>query len=165
MCRLLVASNANVAARNECCIPLHSNSCVRHVPHTHCFFSSGYSIGKTAIEMAIDKNKANVAAYLRSIGGRDRSRDRGGERDRAWAERDRGRDSSRDRGGGGRDAERGGDRFSGERARPICADFTRGRCFRDNCRLDVLLNRNAFIVFRYVLDFTFVFPALFIFSA
>jgi ankyrin repeat protein len=59
LCRVLVASKADVAARNGCRSPWRA----RNLPLTlRC------SVGDTALKLAIHNNKADVAAYLRSIG-------------------------------------------------------------------------------------------------
>jgi ankyrin repeat protein len=58
--RLLVESNADVAARNRCFSPPPLSPSFTH--YLPCSF------GSTALNFAIDQNKADVAAYLSSIG-------------------------------------------------------------------------------------------------
>ncbi len=60
-CRLLVASKADVAARSRCRSPWRA----RNLPLTH---SLRCSEGHTALQYAINNKRADVAAYLRSIG-------------------------------------------------------------------------------------------------
>jgi ankyrin repeat protein len=62
-CRLLVEARADLSLRNRCCSCLRARLLCRRTPHTQ-----RCSGGKTALKCAIEQNKANVVAFLRSVG-------------------------------------------------------------------------------------------------
>jgi ankyrin repeat protein len=63
LCRLLVEARADLSLRNWCCSRLHARSLCHRTPHTQ-----RCSGGKTALKLAIERNKADVVAFLRSVG-------------------------------------------------------------------------------------------------
>jgi ankyrin repeat protein len=63
LCRLLVEARADLSLRNRCCSRLHARSLCCRTPHTQ-----RCSLGKTALKLAIDFKKADVVAFLRSVG-------------------------------------------------------------------------------------------------
>jgi ankyrin repeat protein len=62
-CRLLVEARADLSLRDRCCSRLRARSLCRRTPHTQ-----RCSDGKTALKLAIQENKADVVAFLRSVG-------------------------------------------------------------------------------------------------
>jgi ankyrin repeat protein len=62
-CRLLVVARADLSLRNRCCSRLRARSLCCRTPHTQ-----RCSNGKTALKLAIQENKADVVAFLRSVG-------------------------------------------------------------------------------------------------
>ena len=62
-CRLLVEARADLSLRTRCCSRLRARSLCCRTPHTQ-----RCSYGKTALNRAIQQNKADVVAFLRSVG-------------------------------------------------------------------------------------------------
>jgi ankyrin repeat protein len=62
-CRLLVVARADLSLRDRCCSRLRARSLCRRTPHTQ-----RCSDGRTALKLAISQNKADVVAFLRSVG-------------------------------------------------------------------------------------------------
>jgi ankyrin repeat protein len=62
-CRLLVEARADLSLRDRCCSRLRARSLCRRTPHTQ-----RCRDGKTALKWAIERNKADVVAFLRSVG-------------------------------------------------------------------------------------------------
>ena len=62
-CRLLVEARADLSLRNRCCSRLRARSLCCRTPHTQ-----RCRDGKTALKDAIERNKADVVAFLRSVG-------------------------------------------------------------------------------------------------
>jgi ankyrin repeat protein len=62
-CRLLVEARADLSLRSRCCSRLRARSLCRRAPHTQ-----RCSNGKTALKCAIEQKKADVVAFLRSVG-------------------------------------------------------------------------------------------------
>ena len=62
-CRLLVEARADLSLRDRCCSRLRARSLCCRTPHTQ-----RCSVGKTALKYAIEQNKADVVAFLRSVG-------------------------------------------------------------------------------------------------
>ena len=62
-CRLLVEARADLSLTNRCCSRLRARSLCRRTPHTQ-----RCRDGKTALKLAIERNKADVVAFLRSVG-------------------------------------------------------------------------------------------------
>jgi ankyrin repeat protein len=62
-CRLLVEARADLSPRDRCCSRLRARSLCCRTPHTQ-----RCSLGKTALKLAIERNKADVVAFLRSVG-------------------------------------------------------------------------------------------------
>jgi ankyrin repeat protein len=63
LCRLLVEARADLSLRDRCCSRLRARSLCCRTPHTQ-----RCSYGKTALKLAIERNKADVVAFLRSVG-------------------------------------------------------------------------------------------------
>jgi ankyrin repeat protein len=63
LCRLLVEARADLSLRNRCCSRLRARSLCCRTPHTQ-----RCSDGKTALKCAIEQKKADVVAFLRSVG-------------------------------------------------------------------------------------------------
>ena len=62
-CRLLVEARADLSLRDRCCSRLRARSLCRRTPHTQ-----RCSDGDTALKDAISQKKADVVAFLRSVG-------------------------------------------------------------------------------------------------
>ena len=62
-CRLLVEARADLSLRSRCCSRLRARSLCRRTPHTQ-----RCSYGETALKLAISHKKADVVAFLRSVG-------------------------------------------------------------------------------------------------
>jgi ankyrin repeat protein len=62
-CRLLVEARADLSLRNRCCSRLRARSLCCRTPHTQ-----RCSLGETALKRAISQQKADVVAFLRSVG-------------------------------------------------------------------------------------------------
>ena len=62
-CRLLVEARADLSLRGRCCSRLRARSLCCRTPHTQ-----RCSGGKTALKLAISHKKADVVAFLRSVG-------------------------------------------------------------------------------------------------
>jgi ankyrin repeat protein len=62
-CRLLVEARADLSLRNWCCSRLRARSLCCRTPHTQ-----RCSDGDTALKRAISQKKADVVAFLRSVG-------------------------------------------------------------------------------------------------
>jgi ankyrin repeat protein len=63
LCRLLVEARADLSLRDRCCSRLRARSLCCRTPHTQ-----RCRDGDTALKWAIDQNKADVVAFLRSVG-------------------------------------------------------------------------------------------------
>jgi ankyrin repeat protein len=62
-CRLLVEARADLSLRTRCCSRLRARSLCCRTPHTQ-----RCRDGRTALKYAISQNKADVVAFLRSVG-------------------------------------------------------------------------------------------------
>ena len=62
-CRLLVEARADLSLRSRCCSRLRARSLCCRTPHTQRCRN-----GKTALKYAIEQKKADVVAFLRSVG-------------------------------------------------------------------------------------------------
>jgi ankyrin repeat protein len=62
-CRVLVEARADLSLRDRCCSRLRARSLCRRTPHTQ-----RCSDGKTALKCAISNKKADIVAFLRSVG-------------------------------------------------------------------------------------------------